>query len=89
MKEEKGEEEDKDECLEIKQGENIRELNCLQVDLRLRKVLRGKKESTRSRRWSGSLLHILGSISIPSAWRESVVIIPLCSSSTRLDILVV
>lgn len=78
MKEEKGEEEDKDECLEIKQGENSRELNCLQVDLRPRKVLRGKKESTRSSRWSGSRLHILGSISINSFCLERiVVIIPL------------
>lgn len=49
MKEEKGEEEDS-ECLEMKQGENRRELKCLQVGLRLRKVLRARKERTRSRR---------------------------------------
>lgn len=52
-----------EECLEMKEGENNRDLKCLQVDLRTMKVLRGSMERIRSRSSSGKLLHIPESIS--------------------------
>ncbi|GER37515.1 IQ-domain 1 [Striga asiatica] len=45
-------------------GEERRKLKCLQVDLRVRRVLRGRKERTSSRRCSGRRLHIRESIII-------------------------
>ncbi|CAA2968381.1 Hypothetical predicted protein [Olea europaea subsp. europaea] len=62
MKDEKGEE-DEGECFEMKQGEKRIELKFLQVDLRFKKVFRGRNDSTLSRSSSGSWLHIPGSIS--------------------------
>lgn len=49
MKEER-EEDERELCLEMKRGVKRRELKCLQVDRRLMKFFRGKKERTRSRR---------------------------------------
>lgn len=51
-----------EECWEMKEGEKMREFKCLEVDLRGKKVLRGKKERTRSRSSGGRWFHILGSI---------------------------
>lgn len=63
-KEEKGEElEEEEECLEMKVGENNRDLKCLQVDLSTINVLRGSIERIRSRTSSGKLDHIPASIS--------------------------
>lgn len=47
----------------MKEGEYMREKKPLQVDLRFKKVLRGRKESMYSRISCGNLLQILGSIS--------------------------
>lgn len=61
--EEKCEEEEEDEVnFETKEGEKIRVLKCLQVDVRLKKVFNGKNDRTCSRTSSGNLLQILGSI---------------------------
>lgn len=49
--------------MEMKEGENNRDLKCLQVDLRTMKVLRGSMERIRSKTSSGKLLHIPASIS--------------------------
>lgn len=48
--------------MEMKEGENTRDQKPLQVDLRFKKVLRGRKESMYSRISGGNLLQILGSI---------------------------
>lgn len=63
MNEEKGEDESELACFERKSGEKMRNLKCLQVDRRYKKVLKGKKESIRSRSSTGSLRQILRSIS--------------------------
>lgn len=47
----------------MKRGENIKDLNFLQVDLRLKKALRGRNERISSRSSSGSWLQIPGSMS--------------------------
>jgi len=46
----------------MKEGENMRDQKPLQVDLRFKKVLRGRKERMYSRISGGNLLQILGSI---------------------------
>lgn len=61
MKEEKGE--GVDECLETKDGEYIRDLKSLQVDLRSITVFNGKKERICSRISGGNRLQTPGSIS--------------------------
>jgi hypothetical protein len=46
----------------MKEGENIRDLKCLQVDLSLKSVLRGRRDIIFSSIPSGNRLHISGSI---------------------------
>jgi len=46
----------------MKEGENMRDQKPLQVDLRFKKVLRGRKERMYSKISGGNLLQILGSI---------------------------
>lgn len=51
-----------EQCFEMKGGENMRDQKPLQVDLRFKKVLRGRKESMYSRISGGNLLQIMGSM---------------------------
>lgn len=58
-----GDEDDEEEkCLEMKEGEKVRDLKCLQVDCKYRNVLRGRQDRVCSKSSSGSLLHRFGSI---------------------------
>jgi hypothetical protein len=50
-------------CLDMKEGENIRDLKRLQVDLKFNKVFKGRQDRTCSSNSSGRRLQIAGSIS--------------------------
>ena len=67
--------EEEEECLEAKLGEKTRELKRLQVDLRLKKALRGRNERTSSRSSSGSRLQTVGSIAAAGGFGRTVTVV--------------